>query len=128
MPGGFLLTHLLRGATDLYIRPAYLEINFYSRTSCEVQHIATKFKDLVIKNFYSRTSCEVQQMAIQDWLCEYSFLLTHLLRGATYVDLFCCDNYKFLLTHLLRGATELEKNKKIKKLFQLSHLFRRATK
>ena len=38
----FLLTHLLRGATDYFLSLSVFELNFYSRTSCEVQHKSIK--------------------------------------------------------------------------------------
>ena len=58
---GFLLTHLLRGATyrfiPLRLRPV---VHFYSRTSCEVRH-AGSCADENSLYFYSRTSCEVRR-------------------------------------------------------------------
>ena len=59
--------------------------------------------------FYSRTSCEVQHLrrGLSGKPC--TFLLTHLLRGATSCKLFSFFLKPFLLTHLLRGATSGEK-------------------
>ena len=59
-PKLFLLTHLLRGATSLTIEQVTKFLNFYSRTSCEVQRKETMTREQ-----------------------ELLFLLTHLLRGAT---------------------------------------------
>ena len=42
----FLLTHLLRGATLFYLLPSIQCSYFYSRTSCEVQHLHLFFSGL----------------------------------------------------------------------------------
>ena len=102
--GQFLLTHLLRGATehwkelngentisthapltrcDLQLMVARLVCShFYSRTSYEVRPLLLMFS-LHRQNFYSRTSYEVRRtcgLPEPEW---WIFLLTHLLRGAT---------------------------------------------
>ena len=81
----FLLTHLLRGATDFPVtvadifsisthaplarcdrkrwRSSHTGNDFYSRTSCEVRRIGHAIHRLS-GDFYSRTSCEVRPYAI----------------------------------------------------------------
>ena len=79
-------------------------------------------------NFYSHTSCEVRPATTSITLITMSFLLTHLMRGATeevpaynhivnistHTPHARCDIVQnavigtlteFLLTHLMRGAT-----------------------
>ena len=46
-----------------------------------------------------------------------TFLLTHLLRGATLVNIFLCYGKEFLLTHLLRGATRCNSHALLRKYF-----------
>ena len=78
----FLLTHLMRGATA--------PDGTISRE---------------VKDFYSHTSCEVQHyIANADYLVQL-FLLTHLMRGATTALKYASLRSVFLLTHLMRGAT-----------------------
>ena len=50
-------------------------------------------------NFYSRTSCEVQHQDIQDKSPFLKFLLTHLLRGATGKDIIPYGMWKIISTH-----------------------------
>ncbi len=58
--GKFLLTHPLRGATTENIKINSRDINFYSRTPCEVRlNIKTTPKE-IFDDFYSRTPCEVR--------------------------------------------------------------------
>ena len=100
----FLLTHLLRGATKTetwesihsdisthaplarcnycFRLSRFLGLNFYSRTSCEVQRRRIIHIRLLL-HFYSRTSCEVQHLVGMLGRYVTKFLLTHLLRGAT---------------------------------------------
>ena len=122
----FLLTHLMRGATwpprispDQYPISTHApharcdrnfmviknnEINFYSRTSCEVRLTRTESKR-DIWNFYSRTSCEVRQQRPVLYFDHYHFYsrtsceVRHLPRFSN------PDRWQFLLTHLMRGAT-----------------------
>ena len=122
----FLLTHLLRGATGM--KPTFKmhvdisthaplarcdivnewfrdqNLNFYSRTSCEVRLTLAIFIDMHL-NFYSRTSCEVRRLPLNARNVMNTFLLTHLLRGATSNAKRTNLIDRFLLTHLLRGAT-----------------------
>ena len=56
-------------------------------------------------SFYSRTSYEVRQCWSAYPVLFRWFLLTHLLRGATCLDVSQGATWSFLLTHLLRGAT-----------------------
>ena len=56
--------------------------------------------------FYSHTSCEVRQKKERGVLKNGKFLLTHLMRGATWKHCTCYYFFfRFLLTHLMRGAT-----------------------
>ena len=105
LPFEFLLTHLMRGAT-----------HYHQTLTAQIRPISThapharcdqinKTDRTIEKNFYSRTSCEVRPYRIYVSCRQISFLLTHLMRGAT--DLrFLPTNFRiFLLTHLMRGAT-----------------------
>ena len=56
-------------------------------------------------SFYSRTSCEVRLSRYKAIINFEVFLLTHLMRGATYVMNIFSFSKSFLLTHLMRGAT-----------------------
>ena len=58
----FLLTHLMRGATNSAILLSNVSIHFYSHTSCEVQRMENQELTLSRINFYSHTSCEVQHL------------------------------------------------------------------
>ena len=59
--------------------------NFYSRTSCEVRQYKRHLPILLEYNFYSRTSCEVRPFdSISITHLLVIFLLTHLMRGATF--------------------------------------------
>ena len=76
-------THAPHARCNRSLKPSQCPIlYFYSRTSCEVQH----FKTLLIYDIPL-------------------FLLTHLMRGATYSGENGIDTLIFLLTHLMRGAT-----------------------
>ena len=55
--------------------------------------------------FYSHTSCEVRQSRVDFFDLDRTFLLTHLMRGATETLQSYTEISKFLLTHLMRGAT-----------------------
>ena len=122
----FILTHLLRGVTNIHKLHDYLihisthtplarcddalamyeakAADFYSHTSCEVWHFVFEDNKLFY-NFYSHTSCEVWPRSIRERRNDYWFLLTHLLRGVTEKILFASPSPRFLLTHLLRGVT-----------------------
>ena len=72
----------MRGATDTISVDTATEVDFYSRTSCEVRLSSNSLPTVT------------------------TFLLTHLLRGATFSKGSSQpDRLQFLLTHLLRGAT-----------------------
>ena len=60
-----------------------IHIDFYSHTSCEVQQKKQQ-KMYKLQNFYSHTSCEVQHNWFHWITFNFQFLLTHLMRGATY--------------------------------------------
>ena len=69
---------------------------------CDFYHIHT-FQDR--NHFYSRTSCEVRHKMSTTIVTGEVFLLTHLMRGATWAQLELGAVPAFLLTHLMRGAT-----------------------
>ena len=102
------------------------------------------------QHFYSRTSCEVRLLHRCTGSILSAFLLTHLLRGATFgfmgkpnessisthAPLARCDqasrwvvpgSCRFLLTHLLRGATCICDLALHLIIFLLTHLLRGAT-
>ena len=79
----FLLTHLMRGATD---RKCYImelsEVSTHApHARCDGVSRAAVQKAL---SFYSRTSCEVRLGGLSRNGLSLVFLLTHLMRGATY--------------------------------------------
>ena len=81
----------------------------------------------IFHNFYSHASCEARLPLRSCSLPARSFLLTRLLRGAT----FTCSTYPsdrpFLLTRLLRGATSPTKRNGMPTSFLLTRLLRGAT-
>ena len=82
--------------------PSISNSYFYSRTSCEVRPIlncVTSGTD----NFYSRTSCEVPQMQTELEISTHAPLARCDISSYTRTD----TTFIFLLTHLLRGATWL---------------------
>ena len=123
----FLLTHLMRGATCCMVKKfsENLISTHAPHARCNIFFITSIFNLLY---FYSRTSCEVQLFADSILSSRSSFLLTHLMRGATWgdtptssnllhfysrtscevqlgVSTHICVWIEFLLTHLMRGAT-----------------------
>ena len=85
---GFLLTRLLRGATNCNNKKILCSLDFYSHASCEAR-------------LYSLFSQKLH----------WSFLLTRLLRGATTcLSALTAQHISFLLTRLLRGATALSRH------------------
>ena len=84
---GFLLTHLLRGATIPLLKQLLLrEISTHAPLArCD-------------KEIYANI------------ICKHKFLLTHLLRGATTIYTDGPGHLQFLLTHLLRGATTFDES------------------
>ena len=122
----FLLTHLLRGATMILLFFHPRKPYFYSRTSCEVRRY--NLRGLWTRcDFYSRTSCEVRHSVSYTVSVFTKFLLTHLLRGATFVRAARIFAEIFLLTHLLRGATSFYRQELPLSPFLLTHLLRGAT-
>ena len=145
----FLLTHLLRGAT--------LNAEVTTETSAISTHAPLarcnpwfSICSTIRLYFYSRTSCEVQPLDTGIDTDNLTFLLTHLLRGATmsrvrkadyelnFYSRTSCEvqhlvilpesgHLIFLLTHLLRGATFSLFSKKSGISFLLMHLLRGAT-
>ncbi len=61
---------------------------------------------LFLSDFYSRTSCEVRQICANKPKKYKGFLLTHLLRGATYEGSFCSLRSQISTHAPLRGATD----------------------
>ena len=145
----FLLTHLMRGATlDMFLNGGLQKISTHApharcntvtdnhgreppisthapHARCNIMilpprlrksisthapHARCNWRQRKVKavspHFYSRTSCEVQPSDGLKWLGRQLFLLTHLMRGATLVMIWCLIWHLFLLTHLMRGATK----------------------
>ena len=94
----------MRGATFAVQGAGQLDGNFNSRTSCEVRLYNNIYRTS-ISNFNSRTSCEVRPIATAEipadnhfnsrTSCEVRLSLPTPRTGTT----------RFQLTHLLRGAT-----------------------
>ena len=125
-------------------------VDFYSRTSCEVRRVRTPADVFGILYFYLRTSCEVRRRPGPPRSQRRKFLLTHLMRGATVPGRVHCPisqyfysrtscevrrpvrtppkTRKFLLTHLMRGATRNLGGAAASAGFLLTHLMRGATK
>ena len=127
----FLLTRLMRGATNVTINDNSADNNFYSRASCEARLTPEELALMTNVNFYSRASCEARLR--RGILCQRpgTFLLTRLMRGATrakkikkvtsiisthapharrdYLKPELSGKILFLLTRLMRGATRFSK-------------------
>ena len=103
----FLLTRLLRGATNTEEQRDSITTDFYSRASCEARPAQFLRSLNRQQNFYSRASCEARRIFRTFVNHNRKFLLTRLLRGATKMETDQKFLYQFLLTRLLRGATVL---------------------
>ena len=60
------------------------EIDFYSHASCEARPIVILLT-VAVMDFYSHASCEARLLWENEWHDAREFLLTRLLRGATYI-------------------------------------------
>ena len=79
----FLLTRLLRGATLMGVPLPPVLVNFYSHASCEARQILYYILTNNA-NFYSHASCEARPNYAHMSKIAVKFLLTRLLRGATF--------------------------------------------
>ena len=144
----FQLTHLLRGATNIWgwRDPAETVSTHAPLARCDYRDPST---GLQRPGFNSRTSCEVRpcigggefpltQVSTHAPLarCDTSGrLLARLTQVSTHAPLARCDLEilifgriaPFQLTHLLRGATRSERPALQPEQFQLTHLLRGAT-
>ena len=93
----FLLTRLLRGATNPFVVMQKSSGYFYSRASCEARR-GRVFARNKMKNFYSRASCEARRRTAKLLHQQRKFLLTRLLRGATRQQI-QYDLYRTISTH-----------------------------
>ena len=107
VPARFLLTRLLRGATNTEEQRDSITTDFYSRASCEARPAQFLRSLNRQQNFYSRASCEARRIFRTFVNHNRKFLLTRLLRGATKMETDQKFLYQFLLTRLLRGATPI---------------------
>ena len=82
----------------------YNNLDFYSHTSYEVRRISPEqieeLQEFLLTHLIRGATFKINQIKFSG-----SFLLTHLIRGATYLPVYQCDELLFLLTHLIRGAT-----------------------
>ena|GEM_PF-6302248 len=105
-PQSFLLTHLLRGATKTLELKISISVVISTHTPLarcnHIYMIILKY----IYNFYSRTSCEVQHTAYRNIAGSFG-ISTHapLARCNSSSSWLVSMTSLFLLTHLLRGAT-----------------------
>ena len=80
------------------------EINFYSHASCEARppwRVCLAYR----WHFYSHASCEARRLCANISVIPLLFLLTRLLRGATFCFFCSAATVRFLLTRPMRGAT-----------------------
>ena len=83
---------------------AAVNINFYSRASCEARRNRTSNR-IRQRNFYSRASCEARLSEALELIAATRFLLTRLMRGAAAGgNRTVKTTMGFLLTRLMRGA------------------------
>ena len=125
-PLGFLLTRLLRGATNVFSnRPGIGRISTHTPLARRDPRISARLpisristhtplarrdqrafsQGRVQVHFYSHASCEARHCGSGGKITTLLFLLTRLLRGATKTQTQKNNLEQFLLTRLLRGAT-----------------------
>ena len=124
----FISTHTPHARCDFYLHILYhILVHFYSHTSCEVRlsGLETPTTAINISTHTPHARCDTAAFfPIHDKSdisthtpharCDplilspfpvIIFLLTHLMRGATFCISHIFSVCKFLLTHLMRGAT-----------------------
>ena len=79
-----LYSHASCEARQLYFHKCVRSDHFYSHASCEAR-LLRSLNATEDKNFYSHASCEARQLLCGPFVAPGVFLLTRLLRGATFV-------------------------------------------